>query len=129
MRLRAILGAFWRNQLGTTALEFVLVLPIALMLTIGVINLSVMIYTVSTLHYAAEDAARWCVIHSNCTSSTVNTYALSRYAGPAISQTFALTTPANCGGAQVTGNGTFHLITGMGTVTAPMSATACHPSS
>jgi Flp pilus assembly protein TadG len=127
MKRRRPPGAFWRSECGTSAMEFVLVLPILLMLTIGVINASVMIYTVATLHYAAEDAARWCVIHSGCTSTTVNTYAQSRYAGPAISQTFALSTPANCGGAQVIGAGTFHLITGMGTVTAPMSATACHP--
>lgn len=127
MSRRATLAGFWRGEHGATAMEFVLVLPILIMLTIGVINASLMIYSVATVHFAAEDAARWCMINaSSCSTTTVNTYAKSRYAGFA-SPSFTLTTPANCGGEQVTGTATYTFVTGMASMAVPISATACHP--
>jgi Flp pilus assembly protein TadG len=128
MSLRTTLSRFLRNERGATAVEFVLIVPSLAMMTIGIINASLMVFTVATVHFATEDAARWCMINkSTCTSDTVNTYAVSRYAGVPVSPTFALTTPATCTGEQVTGTATYNFVTGVGNVSIPISATACRP--
>ena len=128
MNRRTILPRFWRSERGATAVEFVLVLPVLVLLTIGVINASLMLYAVSTMHYATEDAARWCMINSStCTTGTVNTYAVSRYAGPAMSPNFILASPATCAGEQVTGAANFTFVTGLASITVPIASTACHP--
>ena len=123
---------FWRAELGSTAAEFALILPGLVMLTIGVINLSLMMYAVATIHFATEDAARWCMINSaTCTTSTVNTYATSRYVGPAISPAFSLAAGATCGaggsGEQVSATATYNFATGVADLSVPIKASACHP--
>jgi Flp pilus assembly protein TadG len=118
---------FRRGECGATAAEFALILPGLVMLTIGVINLSLMLYAVATIHFTAETAARWCMINAaTCTNGTVNTYATSIYYGPAIAPNFALATPT-CTGRQVTGAAVYNFFTGVADFPVQIGATACHP--
>ena len=116
---------------GSVAAEFGLVLPLILLLTIGGIGLGSMMFAGVSLHYATEDAARCASVKTTvCPDQTaLTTYATAKYKGPTLaSMTFTLTAAASgtCGN-QVVGAGTYQLRTGMGTVSVPMSATACYP--
>jgi Flp pilus assembly pilin Flp len=122
MSRRPILPRFARHERGATAAEFALILPALLFLTLGVINISLMLFATASLHYAAEDAARWCMINS---CADVSTYAAARYTGPAMSPVFTLTHPA-CG-ELVSASATFNLVTGLSNLSVPISAAACHP--
>lgn len=123
MNLRASLTRLWRSERGSSAMEFVMVLPAMVALTIGVINAALLIYSVATVHFAAEDAARWCVIHASTCATDLSTYKYAGFASP----TFTLTSPANCVGRQVTGTATYTFVTGFTNISLPISATACHP--
>jgi Flp pilus assembly protein TadG len=114
------------DEAGATAAEFALVLPGVALLTIGTIYLGLMMYASNCLHYAAEDAARCASVNPTvCTSATTTqTYARGRYKGPG-TPSFPLTTPA-CG-KQVAATLSYSLITGLATITVPISATACYP--
>jgi Flp pilus assembly protein TadG len=127
MRSGGALSRFWRSERGATAAEFVLILPAMAMLSIGIINASVLLFNVATIHSATEAAARWCMINrSTCTSTTVNTYATGHFAGAStLSPTFTMSSPS-CG-KQVTGTATYSFVTGFGNIPISLSATACRP--
>ena len=115
-----------RQEHGNTAAEFALVLPAFAALTIGTFYMCAMMFTTTSLHFAAESAARCRTVNTTvCTdATTTQTYAATRYRG-AGSPTFTATTPA-CGN-QVVASLTYDLMYGLGTVSVPMSATACYP--
>jgi len=124
--LRRLIRRFWLEERGAAAAEFVLILAPMIMLTIGAINLSLMIYTVSTLNYAAEDAARCASVKTTiCTNqTTTDAYAKSRYKGP-VAPTFTRTSAA-CGN-RVVGTANYTFSTGFTSTIIPLSATACYP--
>jgi len=131
MAARNVIARLWKRQEGASAVEFALVLPILLMLTLGAIGATIMLYSVVSLHYAVEDAARCVSVKTLvCTSqATMRTYAANRYKGPTLaSLTFNLTpaTAANCGN-RVVGTGTLAFTTGIATVNLPISASSCYP--
>ncbi len=124
-----------RDERGASAVEFVLVLPILLLISIGTINLCLMLFAVSSLHHSVEEAARCASIKTAVCSdpATTRTYAQVRYTGPKL--TGMLVTPSlntTCGtgvsGNQVVAAGSFSLKTGIRTFSVPLSATACYPS-
>jgi hypothetical protein len=83
---------------------------------------------VASLHFAVEDAARCASVKTTvCTSSTtIASYAATRYTGPSISPTFTYST-AGCGHT-VTGTGTFSfnaIVPQLMSI--PVSAKACFP--
>ncbi len=123
---RSLLGRFRRDERGASAVEFVLVLIPMVMLTLGAINISLMVYTVATLNYAAEDAARCLAVKKTiCTNSgTMNTYARGRYTGPGTAS-FTGTT-ATCGN-RVVGTVNYVFSTGLTSTTIPLSSQACYP--
>jgi Flp pilus assembly protein TadG len=118
---------FLRRERGSTAAEFALVLPVFLLLTLGTIGICTLLYTMATLHYAVEDAARCASIKTAVCGSGAATaaYAASRYSGPPAGVTFTPTLAA-CGN-KVTATATFNLHTGVATFATPISATACYP--
>jgi Flp pilus assembly protein TadG len=115
---------------GTTAVEFAMVLPPFLMLLLGTVSGGVAVYTASSLHYAAEGAARCYSVSTaaksgQCGSPTATqSYAQNLYHGLG-SPTFTASNPA-CG-YQV--NATLNVVlgTGMAQWNIPLSATACFP--
>jgi Flp pilus assembly protein TadG len=118
---------FLRSCRGNTAVEFTLVLIPLILLTIGTINLGLMMYTASALHYAVEDAARCSSVKTLICSDPASTaaYAATRYRSVGGTVTFTRTTAA-CGN-QVQGVANYRFVTGLSVIIVPMSATACYP--
>lgn len=123
---------FLAEQSGTTAVEFVLVLAALIALVIGTINVSIMIFSYTTLHYAAEDAARCATAQTLVCKDklTTESYAGTAYKGPgtaafAYSQTLDTNGLPLCN--QVVGTMNYNFTTGITWMTVPLSATACYP--
>lgn len=119
------------DERGATAAEFALILAPLIMLTLGVINTGLMVYTVSTLHFAAEDTARWASIQTTTSgtapgASTIQTQGASVYKGPTPVVTFTANSAAACG-FQITGTTTYNVSTGLTSSPVTLSATACYP--
>jgi len=127
MRRLVRLRAFLTSQSAAVAAEFAMVIPLLLLLTLGTINLGVMGYAFSNLHYAVQTAAR-CGAVNAATCGTVGdtqTYAASAYVGPTITPSFTATVSATC--SSVTGTGTFQFVTGVASIPISLSANACYP--
>jgi hypothetical protein len=130
----------WSDERGTEAVEFALVSPIFILLTIGIIYLCMALWAVGTLHYAVEAGARCAsvkpldpqTLQPDCTDqpSTIS-YTLKHYVGP-ITPIFNYTPPnpnpppVSCG-YLVTGNASYVIDLGLTRVTVPISAMACFP--
>src|SRR6185312_7964837 len=96
-RKRLSLGRFGADERGGSAAELVLIMIPLVALTLGTINLAMMIYTVASLHYATEEAARCATVRptvcpsgagANATAFTAQ--ALKNYGGLTASPTFTL---------------------------------------
>lgn len=119
---------FWRRTDGSAAVELAFVLPIAILLTIGAMYLSTMMFAAASLHFAVEDAARCQAVKTSvCTNATTTqTYAQSKYTGPTLAGISFVATNPSCG-YQVVGSGNYTLKTGLRNISVPLSATACFP--
>lgn len=123
--MRTLLARLRREDRGAAAVEFVLILIPMVMLTLGAINLSLMVYTVATLNYAAEDAARCLSVKkTTCTAASVNTYGRGRYTGPGAASFTA--SSATCGN-RVVGTVDYVFTTGLTSTIIPLSSQACYP--
>lgn len=124
--VRTLLARLGREERGAAAVEFVLILIPMIMLTLGAYNLSLMVYTVASLNYAAEDAARCLTVKkTTCTSlATVTAYGRARYKGGGVAQ-FTPTTPA-CGN-QVVATVPYIFTTGLTSTPITLTARACYP--
>jgi len=127
MSPRACLRRMVGDTSGAATAEFVLILPVMIILSLGTINASFMLYAYARLHYAAQDAARCRAVKTSVCSdnTTTESYALSRLAGPLVSPSFTQST-ALCGNT-VTGTATFKVSTGLTTTPITMQARACYP--
>lgn len=131
------LNAYRRDQRGSSAAEFALVVPVFLGLVLGVIHMSLVVYSAVELHDATEWTARCLAVSANnppgaattCPDATqVQTYAAGRYTGPNISPTFSLVATTSCtNGTQVSGAGTYNMATGLVNLSIPITANACFP--
>ena len=93
---------------GTVALEYGLILPVLLLLVVGTMDVSRLIWTYATLHRSVEAAAR-CGAIGACTAGQVAARAVTEAWGLSVTAgTFTVTTPA-CG-MQVTANHDFPLL-------------------
>jgi Flp pilus assembly protein TadG len=121
------LRAFFTSQNAAVAAEFAMVIPAMLLLTLGTINLGVMSFAMTNLHYAVQTAARCGAINATTCGTTgdTQTYAASVYYGPVITPSFTATVSATC--SSVTGTGTFHFVTGVTSTPMTLSASACYP--
>lgn len=130
MRLAAVLLSRLRaDERGVSTVEFAIVASAFIMLVIGGMYVSMLGYTVASLHYAVEAAARcYSVNTTTCTSTaTTQTYATAHFTNlTGNTATFVASTPT-CG-HQVTGQLTYKLNAGVyrRDITLP-TATACFP--
>lgn len=127
-RARPRLRAFLRDTAAATAVEFALVLPLFLLVTIGTINMGLAMSALVRLHFATEHAAR-CLstdVSGACTAGNIDTYAKSLYQIGSMSNLSFTTTAPACGN-QVNGSGDYELLTGVGLITINMTAQACYP--
>lgn len=121
--------SYWRDESGSGAAEFVMVLIPFMAMIFAIIYGSLMFYANQTLQYATEAAARcYSVDAGNCsTTGNVQTYALNHYKGPNIGASFTpQPVPTGCGHT-VTGTGSFKINVVVFSTTLPMNATACFP--
>jgi Flp pilus assembly protein TadG len=117
------------DERGASTIEFAVVVPAFMMLALGGMHLSMLGFTSSSLHYAAEEGARCGAVQTTrCTSATTAqsaaTAAFQNIAGG--TATFTATPTATCG-YQMTGTVTYPVQTGFSTLNVPLSATACYP--
>jgi len=127
-RLGKLASTFRVCQHGSSTVEFALVAPILIMFFIGGMYLSMLGFTASSLHYAAEAGARCASINTTtCSNATaIQTYALNQFINiTGTSATFTATTPT-CGN-QVSASVNFRFLSGLSTITVPLSASACFP--
>ena len=131
---------FWSDERGTTAVEFAMVVSLLLALTLGAINMSLVLFAQSALHFAVDDAARCMSVKTACNVSTLiggvptlvpnNTltinYAKASYQGPNIGVSFTPNAAQACGN-QVTGTGTYNLNAVVGDFPITLNAQACYP--
>ena len=118
---------FFRDNRGSSAVEFAFVGPVFLMLVIGMMYGCMLLYSMASLHYAVEEGARCASIKTTVCTDSASTiaYTQAAYRGLAAVPTFTSSTPA-CGHA-VTGSANFGFKTGFAAWTVPLSASACHP--
>jgi Flp pilus assembly protein TadG len=118
-----------RNE-GASSAEFALVVLPFISLIMAGLGLGFMLWANTTLHYAAEDAARCAVVKKSvCTdANSIVSYAQRRYRGPSIAPQF---TPSQfgCGAGSwtVTASANYPLNTGLVNLTIPLSTSACFP--
>lgn len=115
---------------GVTAVEFALLAPAFLGMTIGIIYLGLVLWTSGSLYYAVQIAARCASVDSiNCaTGSAVTTYALSQYYGQSLGGTNPFTYSATGCGHTVSASYTYSLLIPFyGSYSFPLSAQACFP--
>jgi Flp pilus assembly protein TadG len=127
--VRNPLKFLWRNQEGTTAVEFAIIAPVFVLLIFGTIGLCFALFLVGSLHFAVEDGARCAAVKTTiCADSpTTIAYTKSRYLGPNVSPSFTYDAAAACG-KSVSGSVNYSMnIIGFKTLVIPVSATACFP--
>jgi Flp pilus assembly protein TadG len=118
---------FWKDEDGSSAAEFGLVLGVFLALVFGIIGLSLTVWAETTLQYAVQATARCLsVTPSRCTN--LQTYAMSQYAGPNISPSFTQAA-SSCGSGSnaVQASATIPLDAVVVSRQVHLSATACFP--
>jgi Flp pilus assembly protein TadG len=134
------LRAYFRDRRGASAVEFALVIPVAMMLILSTLHMSMVIYAESNLNFAAEETARCIAMANNNPSGTtglacatsptaanVQSYGAARYVGPNISPTFSLgvSTNAACSVTnQICATGTYNMSMGFTSIPIAISAKA-----
>jgi Flp pilus assembly protein TadG len=129
--------AYGRDERGSAAVEFAMVVPVMLIMLLGIFHMCFVTYATASLHWTVEQAARCAAIGQQNTGlscgtseSSVQTYASTIYKGPLVSPSFIATevtdsTTGYC--RKVAGTGTYRIILGFVNVDVPVSATACFP--
>jgi len=108
------------DERGTTAIEFALVAPVFLALLLGIFHLSLLGFTLASLHYAVEQGARCGAISTACPE--IATY----YHAPTPAPVFTENAAAPCG-TSVRGTVTYDLNVLLYRASIPLSASACFP--
>jgi Flp pilus assembly protein TadG len=115
---------------GSSAVELGFTLSAFMSMLFGVVNIAVVLWTLASLHYAAQTAARCASVGSTgCTSaSTIQTFALSQYFGRPLAGANPFVYSATGCGHTVTASYDYSLVIPLvGTYSLPLSATACSP--
>ncbi len=115
-----------RRRRGTVAIEYAIVLPVFLIMLLGIMDTSRLLWTYTTLYRASEAAARCAAIKAaSCTTfAATQAYAVTAALGLSIpASAFSVTNPA-CG-MQVTATYGFVFVFPRQTLT--LKATACYP--
>ena len=117
------------DERGSSAVELAIILSVFLSALFGIIKVAIMLWTLSSLHYATENAARYASICTTSCSPTVATYAANQYFGQSLGGTNPFTYSPNTGcGNTVTANYTYQLVIPLvGTYSVPLRTAACSP--
>jgi Flp pilus assembly pilin Flp len=106
MKGARVLKRLCADRCGTSAIEFALILPIFILLVMGSMSAAMLGFTVASMNFAVQGAARCAAIKTVCNSPTSTIlFAKARYTGPAPQPIFDYST-AGCGNT-VTGTATY----------------------
>ena len=116
---------------GATIVEFAFVGTVFLAMIFGIINIARVGWTLGSLHFAAEAAARYASINDSVSNpiaaNTVQTYAQNAYHGESLGSNPFTYSATGCGHT-VTASYTYSLAIPLaGTWSIPLSAAACFP--
>jgi Flp pilus assembly protein TadG len=135
--------SYARDEQGAAAVEFALVIPVAMLLLMAIFHMCFMSYATGSLHWTVEQAARCASVGQqntgvSCSTNTttgpsigdVQNYAASLYKGPLTGVQFLAdevsdATTGYC--RRVTGTGNYRIVALFVNFTVPISATACFP--
>ena len=123
------LRRLWSDGTGAAAVESAFVLPVALLLLLGVMELGRAIWTQSALTYAVQQAARCAVVQPlRCgTDTQIATYAAAQAAGLSIPSSAFTTAQLACG-RQVTASFQYKFLAYVPFPSAPViTARTCRP--
>ncbi len=115
---------------GNPAVEMALVLPVFLALIYGVIEFGRVLWTLSTLHYAVEEAARCASINTTTcgTSTQIKAYAAARASTIGVATSVFTPTTVACG-HKVAASYVFPFaVSGFMPYTITLTAQSCFPS-
>lgn len=134
------LAAFKRDQSGSAAVEFALLIPTMVLLIFAIVHLGMLAYSQVGMHWAVEEASRCAVVTEQYTSSpsgdpvvSCSTIALTQtYAGgllhaPLASPSFTASLDSTHKCKQVVGSGNYTISIWTINLTVPVSATGCYP--
>jgi hypothetical protein len=118
----------WNDERGTTVVEFAIVAPVFLLLVVGMLFMSIGLFTVGSLHYAVEEGARCASVKSTVCAdqSTTLAYIQSHYFGPGTTPNFVYNPTAACG-QSVSASLNYVMDLGLTQFTIPIAAAACFP--
>lgn len=120
---------FLTDSAGSTIVEFAVAAPIVLMVIWGGISLSMAGFSAANLRYATQAAARCAAVQTTVCADEDSTraYAVKQFTPLTdATATFAVEMEAMCG-KRVTGNQDYVVQTGVGSITVPLSSSACFP--
>ena len=122
-----LLTRFRSDRTGTSAIEFALVLPAFVLLTVGSLAVCALLYATVNLQFAVEDAARCAAVKTTvCTDATATAaYAQARYVGPPIAPVFTYTTSPCAHTLQANATLSLNFIPALTNV--PIRAVSCYP--
>jgi Flp pilus assembly protein TadG len=116
---------------GSSAVELAVIMSAFLSMLFGIVNVAMMLWTMASLHYAAESAARCAAVGSSgCTNaSSIQTYALNQYSGPSLGTNpnpFSYSA-TGCGNTVAADYNYSLVIPMIRSFPVPLSTTACSP--
>jgi Flp pilus assembly protein TadG len=123
---RHVLARLKDDRGGATAMEFAFVLPIFILLTLGALSAAIYGYSLVSLQFAVQDAARCAAVRPGVCSdlTSISAYAQSKYLGVDLKPTYYYSTSPCAHTLRVTGTFALNVIPAMMNV--PMSARACY---
>jgi Flp pilus assembly protein TadG len=66
---------------GSVAIEFALIIPVALMILVGIIEVGRAMWVRTSLQFVAEEGARYMMVHQNASDADLSAFALEKLVG------------------------------------------------
>lgn len=85
-KITSFLKTLWRKRDGSEVVEFALVAPFVVLLTVGIIDFGRVMWTATTIEHVAREAARYASVHGEgsitvATETSVANFAAGRATG------------------------------------------------
>jgi Flp pilus assembly protein TadG len=72
---------FLRCRAGSVAVEFALIIPVALVILVGIVEVGRAMWIRASLQFAVEEGARYMMVHQNADDADLTAFALDKLAG------------------------------------------------
>jgi Flp pilus assembly protein TadG len=80
-RRPARLFEFLGCRAGSVAVEFALIIPVALAILVGIVEVGRAMWIRASLQFAVEEGARYMMVHQNAADADLTAFALDKLAG------------------------------------------------